>query len=260
MFFFLELHQEKRFSISFLNVGQGDAIFIETPNGVQVLVDGGSGAQVLRALQKVMPFFDRSIDVVIATHPDKDHIGGLPDVFRRFDVATYVESGVDEDNALYHALHEYVSEEGARHITIEKPLSFTLDGVVFDVLFPDRMLNEIEKNTASVVLRVSYKEHAFLLMGDAPKSVERYLVEKHGNSLQSNVLKVGHHGSKTSSGEDFIKTVSPHFGIISAGKDNRYNHPHKEVIDILTENAVSVLSTTEGSVEFQSDGHTLIKK
>jgi competence protein ComEC len=256
----LSLGKPENLSVSFLNVGQGDAILIKTPNDVQILIDGGSGAQILRALQKEMPFFDRSIDVIVATHPDRDHIGGLPDVFKRFYVATYIESGVYEDSDLYGSLRFYVEEENAKYISINAPTSFVLDGVQFDILFPDRSVHGLEKNSASIVMRVTYGNHSFLLMGDAPKSIERYLVWRHGEELESDVLKVGHHGSKTSSAEEFIATVNPSFAVISAGKDNRYGHPHKEVLSTFKKYEVRIVSTMDGSVVFETDGEILIRK
>lgn len=256
----LESVVDDTFSIAFLDVGQGDSIFIETPRGVQVLVDAGSGAQVLRQLHRVMPFYDRSIDIVIATHPDKDHIGGLPDVFKRFEVGTYIESSVEDDGGIYHSLQESVKYEGSRHIVVNSPLSFVVDGVRFDILFPDRVATEIEKNTASLVMQVTYGHHSFLLTGDIPKSIERYLVAKYGTKLQSDVLKVGHHGSKTSSDALFVQTVAPTYAVISAGDSNWYGHPHAEVIDTLDSFHINISETKKGTILFLSDGASLTKR
>jgi len=246
-------------TVAFLDVGQGDSIFIEAPNGNQVLIDGGSGRGVLRELSKVMPFYDRSIDVVIATHPDKDHIGGLPLVLRRYHVNLFLEPGVTNDTGAYAALRRAVVERGVKNVYARRGMQVILDdGVMLRILFPDRDVAGMESNTASIVAQLVYGDTEFLLTGDSPKSIEKYLVSVVGKSLESDVLKVGHHGSKTSSNESFIGIASPQYAVISAGEDNRYGHPHEEVLDILKQFEVEILSTYErGTVIFKSDGKNL---
>ena len=250
-------------TVAFLNVGQGDAIFIEAPSGNQVLIDGGSGRGVLRELSKVMPFYDRSIDVVIATHPDKDHIGGLPDVLNNYAVDMFLESGNANDTGAYRALEEITAEQDIKIVLARRGMKLMLGGGVYlTILFPDRDVAEVESNTASIVAQLVYGDTKFLLMGDSPKSIEKYLFSVMGKSLESDVLKVGHHGSKTSSDESFIGITSPQYAVISAGKDNRYGHPHEEVIDILKQFEVETINTAEsGRIVFTSDGRSVgIKK
>jgi len=241
--------RNKYVEVMFLDVGQGDAIFVEAPNGNQLLIDGGTGKSVLRKLSKVMPFYDRSIDVVLATHPDKDHIGGLPHVLDRYKVEYFLEGGTISDSGVYRALQERVDPILAR-----RGMNIHLgSGVVVEILFPDREVSRVERNTGSVVARVVYGNTSFLLMGDSPKSIEKYLLSI--DDLDSDVLKAGHHGSKTSSGMSFVKEVSPRFVVISAGKDNRYGHPHQEVMDLFAD--VLVYKTyEEGNITIVSDGNT----
>ena len=251
-------------TVSFLDVGQGDAIFIEGPTGTQLLIDGGATRGVLRSVRKVMPFFDRSIDAVVATHPDQDHIGGLAHVLGRYAVQHFFEPGNSSQTPASLRLREALQEKGMKPIPARRGMRLLLGGGAYaDVLFPDRDVSTAESNTASVVMRVVYGETAFLLTGDSPQSIEKYLVSLEplasGKSgLKSNVLKAGHHGSKTSSAEIFLETVNPDVVVISAGKDNRYGHPHQTVVEAIKSRGIGLRSTAlEGTVLFTSNGETI---
>lgn len=249
--------------VAFLDVGQGDAIYIEAPNGNQLLIDGGPNGAVLRELGRVMPFFDRSIDVVIETHPDADHIGGLSDVFSRFDISYFLEPGIQNDTIQTKELLSKVKEErGVTSVYARRGMLVDLGGgATLSILFPDRDVTTIETNTGSVVARLDYGDISVLLTGDSPTSIETYLVSLDARSLDSDLLKLGHHGSRTSSSKSFIEAVSPQIAIISAGKDNRYGHPHREVLDTLNELHISYLSTAEmGTIRFESNGVAFTKK
>ncbi|MEX1120176.1 MAG: MBL fold metallo-hydrolase, partial [Candidatus Paceibacterota bacterium] len=222
----------------------------------------GRNASVLRELSKVMSFSDRTIDVVMASHPDADHIAGLIGVFNRYVVGAYFDPGVMHDTAEYKTLLEKVHEEGVTVTHARKGTKIYLDKEVYvDILFPDRDVSRVETNLGSIVLRVVYRETEILLTGDSPKSIEEYLVSRDGNALGSDILKVGHHGSKTSSAEDFVKAVNPEYAIISAGKDNSYGHPHKEVVELLKSRGIRTMSTGDmGTIVFESDGLSLVYK
>lgn len=243
--------------VTFLPIGQGDAIYIETPNGTDMLIDGGPDRSVLRELPLVMGPFDREIDIVVATHPDKDHIAGLPGVFDRYAVHTYIESSVDGDSSFVEGLAAAVaSEPGVETIVASRGMRIHLEeGIYADVLYPDRVVDDIETNTGSVVLRLVYGETEFLFSGDAPVSIEEYLVGLDGEGLDSDVLKAGHHGSRTSTAESWLKAVDPDYVVVSAGKDNSYGHPHEEVVARIRESGAQLLSTLGGqAVTFYSDG------
>ena len=254
--------QSDKLTIAFLDVGQGDAIYIEAPNGNQVLIDGGANKKVLRELSKVMPFYDRSIDAIIATHPDKDHIGGLPDVLARYKVDIVLDSGKEGESATYKELYRLVKEVGIENIQARRGMVIVLDDDAhLNILFPDRDVSGVESNTASVIAQLVYGETEFMLTGDSPKTIEEYLVMLDGENLESDVLKAGHHGSKTSSAESFLGNVAPKYSIISAGKDNKYGHPHEEVIDALNQFGSVILSTQDdGMIVFESDGENVFIK
>ncbi len=245
--------------VSFLNVGQGDATFIESSTGTQVLIDGGKESSVLRELESIMGFSDRTIDMIVATHPDMDHIGGLIHVLERYEVKTVLMTENVSDTPVSEMFQEKVRAEGANIIYARRGQVFDLGNgaqgsTTLTILFPDRNPEGLESNTASIIARLVYGESEYMLTGDSPKEIEEYLVNL-GTTLKSDVLKAGHHGSRTSTGELFVHAVNPTYAIISAGKDNSYGHPHKEVVDTLTQGGVEILSTiTRGRIEIISDG------
>ncbi len=246
--------------VTFLDVGQGDATLIESPLGTQVLVDGGRDRVVLRELTSVLGFFDRSIDVIVATHPDLDHIGGLVDVLDRYEVRTVIMTENKSDTPAYEAFLDRIKAENATVIFAKRGQVFDLGlgsagSTTLTVLFPDRNVETLESNTSSIVVQLQYGETEFLLTGDSPIAIEEYLVSLGSELLQSDVLKAGHHGSRTSSSEGFVEAVMPKYAVFSVGKDNTYGHPHKEVVgrfaahDTITKNTADL-----GSIFMTSDG------
>ena len=259
---YAESGQELR--VVFLDVGQGDVIFIETPNGNQVLIDGGPNKAVLRELSKMMPFYDHSIDMVIESHPDSDHINGIVDVLRRYDVDYIMESGIKSDNAAFAEIEKIVAEKNIRKVLARRGTRVVLgNGAILDVLFPDRDPTGMDTNDASIIAKLQYGNKSFLFTGDSPQKMEKYLVSLEGNppagGLDSDVLKVGHHGSKTSSSEIFLGYVSPEYAGISVGKDNRYTPPHQEVLDRLKNFSINILRTDEiGTIKIKTDGENIL--
>jgi len=246
-------------SVYFLDVGQGDSIFIESPNGNRVLIDGGPDKKVLSELGKVLPFGDKRIDVVLATHPDSDHIMGLIEVFKRYDIGAFIEPGVESDNLVDDALRLSVDEEKVPKILARRGMTLDLgSGVVLTILFPNQDVSNWETNDASVVAKLVYGNKSFLLTGDSTKNSEYKMIAWGENVLDSDVLQVGHHGSQTSTSFLYAKVVSPEYAVVSAGKNNRYGHPHKDTLDTLNKVGSKVISTIEmGTIKFETDGETL---
>ena len=258
----LYLEQSRKvLTVSFLKVGQGDAILITSPSGAEVLVDGGPDRSVLRELPHVLGPIDRSLDLVIATHPDKDHIAGLAEVLERFEVKAVLEPGIPYDSSYAEALDAGVKgEEGVERVYARRGMRVHLGaGAYADVLYPDRDVAGVETNTGSIVLRVVYGQTEFMLTGDAPTSIEDWVVAGSG-ALQSDVLKAGHHGSRTSTGEVWIEAVRPAHVVISAGEGNSYGHPHEEVVERINTHGAALHSTQEGRVTFISDGTAVWRK
>jgi competence protein ComEC len=249
--------------VAFLDVGQGDAIYIQAPNGTQVLIDGGRDQAVLRSLAPLHSVHDRSLDLVVATHFDADHIGGLIDVFARYAVETVVTPDPQYEAPAATMFFEAMDNEGASHMIARRGQIFDLGmgphgSTTLTVLFPDRDTSAMESNAASIIARLSYGEIDYFLSGDAPTAIEEYIVSLEGKGLESEVLKLGHHGSDTSSSPQLLDTVRPLVAVVSAGKDNAYGHPHDEVLARLADRGIPHENTAErGSVVFVSDGTRL---
>ncbi len=249
--------REDNLRVVFFDVGQGDAVFIKTPQNHHILIDGGPGSKVLEKIGKELPFLYNSIDLVILTHPHDDHVSGLIEVLKRHNVEEVVCSGVLGDSAVSKRWHSIIKERGYRVATAGQRIS--TDRFYIDILFPvESFENEkvSDLNTASVISRLVYEDKvSFLFMGDAYKEQERELLSYREKSeffsLDSDVLKVGHHGSRTSTAKDFLQAVSPKVAVIMSGEDNRFGHPHKETLNALEKFNVKVMRTDKkGDVIF----------
>lgn len=232
-------------TFAMLDVGQGDALFIESPTGTQVLVDAGPARKILGPLSRVMSPFDRSIDAVVITNPDADHISGFSDILKRYKVGLVLEPGTINDSKVYKNLKDKVDSKNIPNILAKKGMKLDLGGGVFvDILFPDRDVSTWDSNDGSVVARLSYGDTSIMLTGDSTIKTEKIILEQLKNEeLKSTILKVGHHGSRTSSGDVFVKAVTPAYALISDGKDNKYGHPHGEVLDVLSSVGAKILRT-----------------
>ena len=255
----------KYLRVVFMDVGQGDSIYIEAPNGRQMLVDGGPDARVAGSLASVMPLFDKTIDLVVATHADADHIGGLPTVLDEYTVSRILENGAGGKTKTYQKLEQKIIDHNVQKDIARRGMHIVLDekeNIYFDILYPDRDVAGLDSNDGSVVGKITYGAKSFILTGDAPNSVEDVIIknEKH-EFLKSTVLKLGHHGSHTSSSMEWLRAVSPSYVIISAGLHNKYGHPHVETLDKLKTLQIPYLATYEkGNIEFVTDGVSLWQK
>jgi len=245
--------------VYFLDVGQGNAILIDSPTHGRILYDGGPNSKVLSEIGKLLPFGDRRIDVVIGSHPDADHIGGLIDVVRRYKVGAFIEPGVESKSQIDDTLRAEVSKRRIPILLARAGMKVVLEeGIEFQILFPDREISDWETNDASIVGKLIYQDKSFLLTGDSTKKVEYLLLFSDPNILKSDVLQVGHHGSKTSTSLIYAEAVSPEYAVISTSKDNSYGHPHKEVLDILDKVNAKILNTADfGTIKFETNGQTL---
>lgn len=232
----------------FLDVGQGDSIFVEAPSGEQILIDGGSGNKVIYELAEIMPFFDRSIDWVVLTHPDMDHVGGLIDVLKRYEVEKVLITGVNSESSYY---IEFLKATKGAEVVIADGGEFNVGNVEFDILYPfENVFSErfLKGNDSSIVMKMVYEDVKVLLTGDVELDGEIELLEA-GVDLRADILKVGHHGSATSSSVEFLEAVGADVFVIQCGKDNRFKHPHKEVLDRLKSGEV-FRTDLDGRVEF----------
>ncbi len=246
--------------VSFLDVGQGDAILIQSPTGRQVLVDGGRYPNVLLAeLGRQIPFWDRSLDVVVATHADDDHVGGLVEVVERYRVDHLLTNGLEPlSDPAFDALLLTARERGVTLATAQAGQRITIDdGVVLEVLHPAPGFWADSPNEMSVVLRVTFGNLSVLLTGDAESAAEAALLAG-APDLSSAVLKAGHHGANSSSSEAFLGAVKPMVVVVSAGRDNSYGHPHPAALERFAAGGASVLRTDkQGTLTLSSDGRSM---
>jgi competence protein ComEC len=263
-FFILKPNNQNHYlKVVFLDVGQGDSVYIEAPNGRQMLIDGGPDAKLLASLSKVMPFADRSIDMLIATHPDADHIGGFPILLDNYKVTSIIENGASSTSKVYASLENKITKNKINKIIAHRGMHIILDdkkNIYLDILFPDRDISKMDSNDGSIVGKLVYGNNSFMFTGDAPIYTENLIEWNESDStLKSDVLKLGHHGSRTSSSILWLEKVDPRVAIISAGKGNRYGHPHQELLDRLSTLHIPYLSTIDkGNIIFKSDGVNLM--
>lgn len=252
-------YPDGKLHIYFLNVGQGDAILVQAPDGRQVLVDGGpSPIALLSELGEVLPFWDRSLDLVVLTHPDADHMTGLISLLDRYRVGQALDASAADATPLASAWSEGLEKSGTRRHNAERGALFALGDLLITVLHPAPMQGNVaagHDNNNSVVLRLEYGQTSALLTGDIELEAETALIEA-GVSLRADVLKVAHHGSARSTSARFVSAVAPSLAVIQVGADNEFGHPTPEVLDRLA--GIRVLRTDlNGRVEVISDGHRL---
>ena len=258
-----DLEARGNLSISFFDVGQGDSEFIQAENGNQVLIDGVPNEAILSKLGEAMPFWDRSIDLVVLTHPHADHLDGLLEVLKRYNVRTVIESGANHSIPEYAKWHQLLEEKAVEVIIAKAGQKIKIsDSAYLNIFTPfEDFEDKSSKNIhdAMIASKLNYGSTSVLFMGDAEKQIEYRLIFS-GADLKSDILKVGHHGSKTSTSEEFLKAVSPKFAIISAGRKNRYGHPHQDILDRLMSFGIKIFRTDQdGDIRFLSDGTAFIK-
>jgi competence protein ComEC len=271
----LFVFSDNKLHVVFCDVGQGDAIFIRTPQQVDMLIDGGPNDSVLNCLSHHMPFWDHHIDLVFATHPDADHISGLVDVVNRYDISEFGTS-IDGTTSISKELDrvlrnkrlkvQYIHEGDRFRIGSQSENSENSDGaensdqeVVLETLWPQqeyvRTRPTDDTNSYSLVQKVTYGKNTVLLTGDITFDIFNQLMADAGHI---NILKAPHHGSYTGINEDTFLYNKPQIVIISDGKNNRYGHPHASVLKVLDEHQIPYLRTDQvGEIEFVSDGKTI---
>lgn len=213
------------------DVGQGDSIFLVTPSGKQILVDAGPDLIALTRLAEVMPALDHSIDLLILSHPHLDHLAAFPQIIDRYDIGAVMLSGLRYNGSAYESMLAKMRQKSIRIFLPDPKQDLDLgDGVVLDILGPGTQWfgksgSDDDVNNTSVVLRVLYKEQSILLTGDMEEKQENAVLAS-GQDINSTVLKVAHHGSKTSTSTGFLLAASPDLALISAGRGNKFKHPN----------------------------------
>ncbi|MFA5987116.1 MAG: MBL fold metallo-hydrolase [Candidatus Paceibacterota bacterium] len=237
-------------AVAFLDVGQGDSIFIESPTGNQILIDGGpGGGSVLRELAKVMPFYDRSLDFTISTHPHADHLTGVLDVLNRY----YVSGILHTVDLVASPMFQNMKVADLINMEAKEGQVINIGGGAYI-----KILSADETSDPLIVARLVYGKTSFLLMSDATGQLEDQLLSRLGRAaLDSDVLKVSHHGSRFSSGSNFLRAVSPELSVVQVGK-NSYGHPNREAMSRILDVGSKIMRTDEnGTVVLFDDGQTI---
>jgi competence protein ComEC len=256
----------------FLDVGQGDSIFIELPSKnllgkkLQILIDGGPNPWTSEKISKLMPFFDRKIDLLILTHPHQDHLNGLFEVINDWEIGkailvNFLPNDFKEKES-YLNFKNLLQKNHIETLFVKRGDKINLDNLAhLFILWPEENFESENTDENGIVLKLSFGEIDFLFCADIPKKIERLLLAKEISlknekfSLESEILKIAHHGSKTSSSKEFLEIVRPQVAIISVGKDNPFGHPRLEVLKRLEEmNIISFRTDLFGSIEVLSDG------
>jgi competence protein ComEC len=248
--------QEGVLHVSVLDIGQGDAILVEGPTGKTMLVDGGPDRAVLARLGEELGPLERSLDLVVETHPDADHITGLAAVLERYRVRAFMEPGFAPATDVARQLEAEASD--VPRIVARRGMRLDLGGGAYaDILSPDRDPEGEDTNEGSIVMHLVYGSTSFMLTGDLPATHEDWLLalDADDGELPTTVLKAGHHGSKYSTGDAWLAALRPSMVAISAGEDNAYGHPNPETLARIRQEGAALYSTiNSGTLHFVSDG------
>ena len=249
--------KDSKLMISYMDVVQGDAAYIKV-NGNDILIDAGPRSNSKELLEQLKAKNIDDFELVIATHPHEDHIGGMVDVFKEYEVKAFYSPKITHTTKTYENLVKAVKDEGLKTKELKGGMVIDLgEGAKFEVFTPQKSEYE-ELNDYSPIMKLSFGDTSYLFTGDAEKLAEEEALAKYKTSLDSDVIKFGHHGSSSSSSNAFIEAVSPKYGIISCAKDNKYGHPHRETLDIIKKYNIKTFRTdTDGEIILTSDGKSI---
>ncbi|XZM62224.1 ComEC/Rec2 family competence protein [Clostridium perfringens] len=249
--------KDSELMISYMDVGQGDAAYIKV-NGNDILIDAGPRSNSKELLEQLKAKNIDDFELVIATHPHEDHIGGMVDVFKEYEVKAFYSPKITHTTKTYENLVKAVKDDGLKTKELKGGMVIDLgEGAKFEVFTPQKSEYE-ELNDYSPIMKLSFGDTSYLFTGDAEKLAEEEALAKYKTSLDSDVIKFGHHGSSSSSSNAFIEAVSPKYGIISCAKDNKYGHPHRETLDIIKKYNIKTFRTdTDGEIILTSDGKSI---
>ncbi len=246
-------------TVTFFDVGQGDAVLIEAGNGNRMLIDVGGGAKTASLVAESLPFYDQNIDVVAISHPHADHSDGLAPMLEYVGVGVVLDSGSGHKTRVVEDYRSALDIHGVETVYARRGMLVRLSEEVFaTVLFPDRNTYAMDPDNASIWLKLYHGDTTFLFTGDAFSSIESYMVEMDRDILDSDVFKAGHHGSRTSNSLALLMVAMPDYIVVSAGEDNSYGHPHEDVLERFEYIGAEVLKTsTEGDIVFVSTSDSL---
>ncbi|HGT1445193.1 TPA: ComEC/Rec2 family competence protein [Clostridioides difficile] len=246
-------------SIHMIDVGQGDSILVQTPTNKNILIDGGDEDSENIIISYLRQKRIKTIDIIIATHSDSDHIGSLDNIIKKFNVNSIYMPEQSTDSEAYQNLINSCTDKNLSIQHLYKNDVLNIDNNINIYVLSPSYIQE-ESNLNSIVFKLTFNDNSFLFMGDAEEENEKEIL--HSFKLNNiNFIKIGHHGSNSSSSLEFIKKISPDIAAISCGYKNQYGHPHREVINNLKQNHVSIYRTDRiGDIVFYSDGEIIFTK
>ncbi|HUT22407.1 MAG TPA: MBL fold metallo-hydrolase [Candidatus Bipolaricaulota bacterium] len=255
------LPAESRLAVYFLDVGQGDASLIITPSAQKILIDGGPDTSVLDKLGANLSFFDRKIDAVVLTHPHADHLNGLIEVVKRYEVGKIYYTGAISNSPAFLEFLQIIKDKEITLEIVDTPRDLDFgDGAILKFIYPfeKKDIDEAgDLNDTSIVNRLVFGRKSFLFMGDAEIPVENKILN-YEVDVASDIIKIGHHGSSSSSSEEFLTAVNPQYSVISVGENNSFGHPHLSVVRRLERLGIDIFRTDEDEqISIFSDGDNL---
>lgn len=257
--FILELREDDLLKVVFFDIGQGDGIFIETPEKHQIIIDGGPDYNLMsEKISEEIPFWDKEIDLIILTHTDKDHQNGLLGVLEKYDVKNIIWNGVEEEDSKgaenWKAMVEKEIKDGGEVNQMKAGDKINVESTNIEFLWPEALPERNEKidiNDYSLVFKICYYSSCYLFTGDISSVQENYLISK---DISADVLKISHHGSKEASTNRFLSIVDSKIAVIQVGENN-YGHPSEEVLERLSKNSIKILrNDASQDIEIDSDG------
>lgn len=244
--------------IHYIDVGQGDSELIQF-NGKNILIDAGPNSNTDRLISYLNKQNIKKLDIVVASHPDEDHIGGMARVINQFTIGEFWAPKRTNNTKTFENMINSLKSKNLKINTAKSGLTLSFDkAITVDIIAPNND-NYDSNNNYSIVIKLTYGNNSFLFVGDAEKISEKEILDKKYN-ISSDVLKIGHHGSRTSSSKEFLDKVNPKIAVISCGKNNDYGHPNKETLTELTKRKFQIYRTDiDGTIILLSDGKTIKK-
>lgn len=241
----------------FLDVGQGDAILVRLPGGKNMLIDAGPNSSSDKVVGYLKKEGIKKIDVLVGTHPHEDHIGGMAEVIKNFDIGSIYMPKVTHTSKTYKRMLEAIKGKNLKINSAIEGMDIPLEGVEAKILAPSKDMSSDNLNDYSVVIRLVYKDTVFIFQGDAEAKTEERILDG-AYDIHADVIKIGHHGSRTSSTKEYIDKVNPKYAVLMLAEGNDYGHPHRQTMELLKGKGITIYRTDQcGTIVAKSDGNEI---